>query len=319
MSRVFGEEQELAAPVLQLLELRSLHALAQGDQLRIAPALPDPLHPGHQLAKLGKLGAELVQLGGGGRLVDEHVAGGFIEVVFVLLGVRQPALQLREPARPLGGRKTFEFAEQVVELFPAAAERLADRVRRARETALEHGAGQRDAVLAAPRRLRQELVDVGRHRLVDGVLVRPEFEADGLNMAIRKQASAAHVLQVFLQPPERPGAVLSELEDVAADAAGRLAETVRLGEQVAVEQADEVREPVVVAVMRGGRQKKQTVALLGQTLGELITLRAFNFVLASRRALRVGAAFVRFVDDDEVPPLLPYALADIVLFGVVDG
>ena len=93
----------------------------------------------------------------------------------------------------------------------------------------------------------------------------------------------------------------------------------RLGEQVAVEQADEVRESVVVAVMRGGRQEQQTVALLGQALGELISLRAFDFVLASGRALRVGAALVGFVDDDEVPPLLPYALADIILLGVVDG
>ena len=61
------------------------------------------------------------------------------------------------------------------------------------------------------------------------------------------------------------------------------------------------------------------MALLGQTLGKLIPLRAFDFVLASGRALRVGAALVGFVDDDEVPPFVPYALADIVLLRVVDG
>ena len=84
---MFGKDKELAATVLQLLELRSLHTLAQGNQLRIASALPNSPDPGHKIAKFGKLGAELVQLGSGGRLVDEHIAGDFVEVVFVLFGV----------------------------------------------------------------------------------------------------------------------------------------------------------------------------------------------------------------------------------------
>ena len=35
--------------------------------------------------------------------------------------------------------------------------------------------------------------------------------------------------------------------------------------------------------------------------------------------LCVGAALVGFVDNDEVPPLLPDAFSDIILLGVVDG
>ena len=49
-------------------------------------------------------------------------------------------------------------------------------------------------------------------------------------------------------------------------------EPVRLGEQVGVEQAQEVGEAVLVAVVRRGRQQEQVVGMRGQPLGELVAL-----------------------------------------------
>src|SRR5690606_24911814 len=118
---------------------------------------------------------------------------------------------------------------------------------------------------------------------------------------------------------KRPGAIRAKLQDVAPDAPGRLPEAVRLREEVPVEQSDEVREPIIVAVMRRGGQEEQVVRVLRELLCELVPLRAVHLVAASRSALRVGAAFVSLVDDDEVPALLPDPLSDVVLLGVVYG
>src|ERR1039458_6290959 len=57
----------------------------------------------------------------------------------------------------------------------------------------------------------------------------------------------------------------------------------------------------------------------GQLFSELVALGLIDLVTPARRALRVGAALVRFVNDDEVPTLLPDALSYIILFGVVEG
>src|ERR1039458_3698703 len=57
----------------------------------------------------------------------------------------------------------------------------------------------------------------------------------------------------------------------------------------------------------------------GQLFSELVTLGLIDLITPARRALRVGAALVRFINDDEVPTLLPDALPHIILFGVVEG
>src|SRR5437762_1521297 len=57
--------------------------------------------------------------------------------------------------------------------------------------------------------------------------------------------------------------------------------------------------------------------MIRESLRELITLRLLGLVAASGRTLCVCAAFVSLIDDDEIPTLLPDALANIVLFGVV--
>ena len=93
----------------------------------------------------------------------------------------------------------------------------------------------------------------------------------------------------------------------------------RLWEQIAVEQAYEVCEPVVIAVMGCRRQEQQVIAVLREALCELVPLCPFDLVAAIGRAFRVGATFMGFVDDDEIPLLLPDAFSDILLLGVVDG
>ena len=190
---------------------------------------------------------------------------------------------------------------------------------RAGQAPLEDRACKSYAVLATPRRLRQVFVDVRRDRLVDGVLLRSEVEADGLHVAVGKQPATVHVLQILLQSPERPRAVLTEPQDFSPDSTGCFVEAMRLGKQVAVEEAYEMREPVVVAVMGSRRQEQQVVAVLRKPLRKLVPLGALDLVAPGGGALRVGAALVGFIDDDEVPPLLPDPFPDVVLLGVVDG
>ena len=93
---VLGEDQELAPPVFQFIELRSLQAVAQCDQLGVAPAFANAPRTRNQIAQLGDLRPELIQFRRGRRLVDEAVAVCFIEIVLVLLGVVQAPLQLRQ-------------------------------------------------------------------------------------------------------------------------------------------------------------------------------------------------------------------------------
>ena len=58
-----------------------------------------------------------------------------------------------------------------------------------------------------------------------------------------------------------------------------------------------MREPVAVAVMGGGGQEQQVVAMLGEPLGGLVALRALDLVAAAGGALGGGTAFVGFVDE----------------------
>jgi len=78
-------------------------------------------------------------------------------------------------------------------------------------------------------------------------------------------------------------------------------------------------KPVVIAVVGRSRHEQQVIALVREPFGKLVALGALDFVSAAGGTLRVGAALVRFVDDDEIPRLLPHSRADFVLFGVVDG
>ncbi len=90
---------------------------------------------------------------------------------------------------------------------------------------------------------------------------------------------AIEVPQVFLEPPKRPRAILAEPEDVLADVVGLFAEAVRLGEQVGVDQAEEVGEAVLVAVVGRRRQQQDVVGVCRQALGQLVTLR-FSYLSA---------------------------------------
>src|SRR5258708_5397603 len=56
-----------------------------------------------------------------------------------------------------------------------------------------------------------------------------------------------------------------------------------------------------------------------QPFGELVALGLIDLVTPASRALCVGAAFVRLINDDEVPTLLPDSLSYIILFRVVKG
>jgi hypothetical protein len=55
-----------------------------------------------------------------------------------------------------------------------------------------------------------------------------------------------------------------------------------------------------------------------ESLRELIPLRLFDLVTTAARSLGIGTALVRLIDDDQVPLLLPYPLAHIILLGIVE-
>ena len=117
---VLREDEELAAAVLQFVELRPRQAFAQGDQLGIAPAVADAADPRRHVAERGDFGPELVQFDCRRRTVDQLVAGVLIQIALVLLRVGEPAGELRKPFRALGRRKSFQFLDEVRQLGPAA-------------------------------------------------------------------------------------------------------------------------------------------------------------------------------------------------------
>ena len=140
------------------------------------------------------------------------------------------------------------------------------------QTPLEDRTYERDAVLPFPGGLRQKLVDVGRDRLVDGVLLGSEVEADRSDVTVGEQPAPVQVSQVLLQSAERPRTVFAEAKDIAADALGLLAGAMWFGKEIAVQQTDEVRETVVVPVVRCRGQQQQVVTMLGRPFRELVTL-----------------------------------------------
>ena len=87
---VLGEDEQLAAAVLELVELGPLEAFLQGGQFGVARAWSRTRRAlGEQFLQRGDFGAQLVELDGGGELVGELVALGLVQIVFVLLGVVQ--------------------------------------------------------------------------------------------------------------------------------------------------------------------------------------------------------------------------------------
>ncbi len=168
--------------------------------------------------------------------------------------------------------------------------------------------------------LRDELVDVRRDGLVQRELVAVEREGHRDGVAVREQPLAVHVLQVFLQAAECPGAVGPQAEHVAADLGSLLAQPMGLGKQVAVEQTQEVGELVLVAVVRRGGEQQEMVALGCQLRRQFVPLGGDHLRFASGPAAAgSGGALVGLVDDDQVPVLLPDPLADVILLGVVEG
>src|SRR5688572_10114727 len=78
-------------------------------------------------------------------------------------------------------------------------------------------------------------------------------------------------------------------------------------------------ELVLIAVVWRSSHEEQMVGLFGQLRRQLIALGRIDLWTAPRAArLRAGRAFVGLINDDEIPMLLPDALTDIGLFGVVD-
>ena len=172
MSRCSVKMSSLPRPSLSSLNsARSRHAF-KAASLESVAVVAHPPGLGEQFLQGRDFRAELVQFHRGRELVDELVALGVVQVVLVLLGVGQAALQLGQPPGALGGRQIFQLVQEVLLFFEPAADRFEDCHRRTGESALEDGAGEGDARLPAAAGLRQELVDVGGDRLVEVVLLR---------------------------------------------------------------------------------------------------------------------------------------------------
>src|ERR1700730_13091225 len=76
-------------------------------------------------------------------------------------------------------------------------------------------------------------------------------------------------------------------------------------------------EAVIITVVWCGGQKQQMVGICGQALHQLVTSRFLDFIAAAGRTLCIGTALVSFVNDNQIPALLPEAFADILLLGIV--
>ena len=100
---MLGEDEELAAAVLEFGELGVLETGFR----RAASFESDACSRTRRACSTsslqrGDLGPKLVEFLSGGVLVDQGVAVAVVEVVLVLLGVDQAALELRRAAWPAG-------------------------------------------------------------------------------------------------------------------------------------------------------------------------------------------------------------------------
>src|SRR3990172_5474188 len=93
----------------------------------------------------------------------------------------------------------------------------------------------------------------------------------------------------------------------------------RFGEQVWVNEPQEVAESVVVAVMRRGCHKQRMVSLSRNLFGELVAFGLLGFVSTICALACVSRTLVGFIDNDHIPLLLPHPFPYIILFCVVYG
>jgi len=107
-------------------------------------------------------------------------------------------------------------------------------------------------------------------------------------------------------------------EDFLANLLRLLAESVRFGKQIGVNQTQKMRELVFVAVMRCRGEQEDVVGLAGELGGEFVAFgRVWRWLAPRAAGLGACRTFVRLVDDDEIPSLLPDAFPHRILFGVV--
>src|SRR5208283_4805506 len=124
---------------------------------------------------------------------------------------------------------------------------------RTSETALQHGASKRGRRATLAGLLRHEFVDVGGDSLVKRELLAIEAKANGDSVAVGKEPLAVHVTQVFFQAAQRPRTIFAKPEHFLEDLLRLLAKTVWFGKQVGINEAQEMRELVLVTMMRRGR------------------------------------------------------------------
>ena len=216
---VFGENKQSAPAIFQFTEFSFRQAIAQRGEFGIRGMIAHAARLRQQITKRRNFGPQLVKFNRRGELVCQQVAFGIVEIVFILLGVGDSALNLGKPLCALRRRKGFQLLQQLLLLLRATANGFGDGLRRTGETPLENSARQRHTLLLAPARLRQELVDVGGNCLVEVELFLIQPELDRVGVAVREETLAVNVAEIFLQAAERPRAVFSEAENVASNLA----------------------------------------------------------------------------------------------------
>ena len=175
---VLGEDEQLARGrrLSSLNSARARHAL-RAASLESLAVIAHAAGLGEQFLQRGDFGPQLIQFTRGGELVGELVAFGVVEVVLVLLGVGQAALQLGQPAGALRGRQVFQLVQEVLLSFQAGAGWIQKLPASNWRVGAGRRCGQGDARLLAAAGLRQELVDVGGDGLVEVVFLRFSLNA----------------------------------------------------------------------------------------------------------------------------------------------
>src|SRR5579859_3378740 len=71
--------------------------------------------------------------------------------------------------------------------------------------------------------------------------------------------------------------------------------------------------------MRRSGEEQEVVVWISQLLSELIAFGLIDFIAAASRAFGIRATLVRLVNNHQVPMLLPYPLAHVILLRVIEG
>lgn len=194
-----------------------------------------------------------------------------------------------------------------------------DGVGRRSQTTLKDCAGESDALAALAAGLGQELVDEGRDRFVEPVLVPVEREGGGCGVTVGEETPPVDIPQVLFQTADGPGRTGTQVEHILAYFPGPLAVAMGFGKDIRVDQAQEMAEAVVVPMMGGGGQEHHVIRKGGEPLGQLVAPGLLHVVGSAGAALGIGGALVGLVHNHQVPALLPDPLAHVGLLGVVDG